>query len=500
MEEKVKRNKSSLIWLIVVCFIAVGLLLFCQFYFGSYSSGTTTFYPNTHINGVDVSGLTVNEANEKLSQNLIDNKDNVVVTVKSGDKTWQLLGSDFEIVGNFDPTLNKVLQYGQEGNIFDKKKIESDIKTNGYNVTLPYQDLYGGVDEKVDEIIDEIEREPVEAKVVFQPDKTNMFSLSQAENGIKVDRTALQEALNEAFASGESYTISVPFIEITPQDSLDSALENISLRASFSTNYSKSSENRKSNIKLALSSFNGMIVEPGEEVSFNKTTGPRTAENGYKDAKIIFNGSYVSGMGGGVCQASTTLYNALLRADIEILKVTRHTLPASYVPLSFDAMVSEGYADLVFKNNLDSPIYIKAYGDDTNAVVEIYGCPLDEGTEIKTKSELVKVIGHGGDKIITDTDGKYASKVIYKGEYYRLKYPQEGYESKGYLQYYKDGKLVEEKEIRHDIYPAQNGVIIEGSGTLEEGMTLPASSVKYISPQKVTKEITENAKRRFNIS
>ena len=117
MEEKVKRNKSSLIWLIVVCFIAVGLLLFCQFYFGSYSSGTTTFYPNTHINGVDVSGLTVNEANEKLSQNLIDNKDNVVVTVKSGDKTWQLLGSDFEIVGNFDPTLTKILQYGQEGNI-----------------------------------------------------------------------------------------------------------------------------------------------------------------------------------------------------------------------------------------------------------------------------------------------------------------------------------------------------------------------------------------------
>ena len=163
-------------------------------------------------------------------------------------------------------------------------------------------------------------------------------------------------------------------------------------------------------------------------------------------------------------------------------------------------MVSEGYADLVFVNNLDSPIYIKTYGDENNITVEIYGQPLEEGVEIKTRSELVKVLPHSGDKIVEDSEGKYSNKVIYKGEYYRLKYPQEGYESKGYVQYYKNGELTEEKEIRHDFYPAQNGVIVEGCATMEEGMTLPASSVKYINPQKVTKETIENAKRRFNIA
>lgn len=500
MESKVKQNKVSLIWLLAVCLIAVGLLLFCQFYFGDSISSKTTFYSGTHINGVDVSGLTKAEASEELGRKLNESKESLQITLKSGDKTWSIYGKDFELVGNFDDSLDNVLSYGREGNIFQKKKIENKIKNEGLYVNLPYQTLYGGASEQIDEIISQIEKEPIEASVVFLPESEEMFSISEGYNGLRVDRVALDEALNEAFESGESYTINIPFVEIVPEKDLDNLLENIVLRSSFSTNYSKSTENRKSNIKLALSKFNGMIVEPAQEVSFNNTTGARTAKNGYKDAKIIFNGSYVSGVGGGVCQASTTLYNALVLADIEVKEANHHTLPASYVPLSFDAMVSEGYADLVFVNNLDSPIYIKTYGDENNITVEIYGQPLEEGVEIKTRSELVKVLPHNGDKIVEDSEGNYSNKVIYKGEYYRLKYPQEGYESKGYVQYYKNGELTEEKEIRHDFYPAQNGVIVEGCATMEEGMTLPASSVKYINPQKVTKETIENAKRRFNIA
>ena len=500
MESKVKQNKVSLIWLLAVCLIAAGLLLFCQFYFGDSISSKTTFYSGTHINGVDVSGLTKAEASEELGRKLNESKESLQITLKSGDKTWSIYGKDFELVGNFDDSLDNVLSYGREGNIFQKKKIENKIKNEGLYVNLPYQTLYGGASEQIDEIISQIEKEPIEASVVFLPESEEMFSISEGYNGLRVDRASLDEALNEAFESGESYTINIPFVEIVPEKDLDNLLENIVLRSSFSTNYSKSTENRKSNIKLALSKFNGMIVEPSQEVSFNNTTGARTAKNGYKDAKIIFNGSYVSGVGGGVCQASTTLYNALVLADIEVKEANHHTLPASYVPLSFDAMVSEGYADLVFVNNLDSPIYIKTYGDENNITVEIYGQPLEEGVEIKTRSELVKVLPHNGDKIVEDSEGKYSNKVIYKGEYYRLKYPQEGYESKGYVQYYKNGELTEEKEIRHDFYPAQNGVIVEGCATMEEGMTLPASSVKYINPQKVTKETIENAKRRFNIA
>ena len=498
-QEQVKSKKTSILWLIGVFIIAVGLLLFCQFYFGDSISDKTTFYQNTYVNGVNISGMTKAEAEDALSEDLIENKDKIRLVLKNEDKTWQLNGTDFEVVGNFEGALDNILEYGHQGNIFQKKKVEKKIKEDGLIVSLPYQDLLGGLDGRIDEIIDEIEREPQSAVVVFKPNESEMFSLSESYAGIKVDRMALEDAINEAILSHEDYVINIPFQEITPEQNLDDYINSIALRSTFATNYAKSSDNRKANIKLALSKFNGMIVEPGEEISFNKTTGPRTSKNGYKDAKIIFNGSYVSGIGGGVCQASTTLYNALIRGDIEVIEAHHHSLPASYVPLSFDAMVSEGYADLVFVNNLDTPIYIKAYGTDSEAIVEIYGEPLDDGLEIRTRSELVKVIAHGGDKIVTDSEGKYSDKVLYKGEYYRLKYPQEGYESKGYLQYYKNGELTEEKEIRHDHYQPQNGVIVEGSATLEEGMTLPASNVKYISPQKVTKETTENAKRRFNI-
>ena len=175
-------------------------------------------------------------------------------------------------------------------------------------------------------------------------------------------------------------------------------------------------------------------------------------------------------------------------------------MPASYVPLSFDAMVSEDLADLVFVNNLDTPIYIKAYGTDNEAVVEIFGQPFDEGVSIKTRSELVKVLPHGGDEIIKDIDGQYSDKVLYQGEYYRLKYPQEGYESKGYIQTLKDGVVIEEKEIRHDKYSSQKGVIVEGTFSLEEGMTLPENNVRYIAPQKVTNDTFENAKKKLKLS
>ena len=227
-----------------------------------------------------------------------------------------------------------------------------------------------------------------------------------------------------------------------PQEELESLVDKITLRSSFSTSYATSSNDRKSNVKLALSKFNGLIVEPGEEVSFNNITGERTIENGYKNAKIIVGGKYVNGIGGGVCQASTTLYNAIIRSDIEVLQVNHHTLPASYVPLSFDAMVSEGYADLKFKNNLSTPIFIKTICDNSTATVEIYGEPFEDGVSIQTKAELVKVLPHGGDDIITDYKGEYEDKVLYRGEYYRLKYPQEGYESKGYVEYVKNGEVV----------------------------------------------------------
>ena len=239
-----------------------------------------------------------------------------------------------------------------------------------------------------------------------------------------------------------------------------------------------------------------MVVTKRQKVSFNETTGPRTEENGFKKANIILNGAYVEGVGGGVCQASTTLYNALLLSGIDVVEASHHSLPASYVPLSLDAMVSEGVSDMVFVNNLDNPIYIKTYGTDTEIIVEIYGDKLADGEEIRTRAELVKILPHNGDKIVPDTNEEYSNYIVYKGEYYRVKYPQEGYESKAYVQYLKNGELLSEKEVRHDFYYPQEGIIMEGTEEVTEGITLPENKVKFIPPQIVTEAETMNVRKR----
>lgn len=485
-ENKQKGKKSSAIWLFSVCILAVGLVLFCQFYFGDPVSEKTTYFDNTKVNGIDISGLTKDEASALVSSSLTNEMANAKIVLESNGKSWELNGSDFEYVGDIDNSLQEVLSYGREGNMFEKKKIERKIKNEGLQVNISYENLFGGMQEKVESICEEIEKESVSSQIKFEPNNVNMFSVSSDTKGFMVDREQLNNEIDKAIATKNYENIEIPLIEIVPDVDSESLLKQIGKRSEFTTSYAKSSAKRKNNIKKALEAFNGMTVLPNEEVSFNKTTGPRTKENGYENANIIIDGSYVPGAGGGVCQASTTLYNALLLGDIEVITAHHHSLPASYVPLSFDAMVSEGYADLVFKNNTDAPIFIKTICDENNVTVEIYGKNLDDGVEIKTRSELVKILPHQGDKIIPDTEGKYSSQVLYKGEYYRLKYPKQGYESKGYLQYFENGQLVKEKEIRHDHYQPQMGIIIEGTETLEEGMKLPDNNVKFTPPQKLT--------------
>lgn len=499
-ESTLKKSKTSLIWLLIVALIAVSLLLFCQFYFGDAISSKTTFYPNTHINGIDVSGLTKAEANNIIINSLSDKKEKINITLTNNDKKWTIEGDELGFIGNIEPTLDKVIAYGHEGNIFSQKKIAHKIKKEGLYIDLPYEDIYGGMEAKLEGIISEVECLPQSSRICFNPNNEIMFTEIEPSQGKIVDRQALKETICNTITHSSSSEIEIPIIDILPQENTESFVNKIGLRSTFSTDYSSSSKDRKSNIKLALSKFNGLVVEPDEEISFNNITGARTVENGYKNAKIIVGGKYVNGIGGGVCQASTTLYNALIRSDIQVLQVNHHTLPASYVPLSFDAMVSEGYADLKFRNNLSTPIFIKTICNDSKATVEIYGEPFEDGITIQTKAELVKVLPHGGDDIITDYKGEYDDKVLYRGEYYRLKFPQEGYESKGYIEYVKDGEVVSKKEIRHDKYLPQNGIIVEGASNMEEGMNLPNNTVKYISPQKVNSETEKNAKARWKIN
>jgi vancomycin resistance protein YoaR len=494
---KKREKKSGILWFLGVSALSVSLLVGCQLFFENTLAGNEKFYENTKINGIDVGGLSVAEAENVVLTNMLEQKKNIEIKLCCGDKSWTLEGADFEVVNKVAPAIKKLSSAERGGNFFQNLSKEKDIRENGRSFQISYSLVLSNLNEKIDEIISQVEQESVEPSLVFSPEMEEPFSISEGQNAIIVNRDKLFQEIDEKLGAGTKAEIEIPIFEIENTVDIEALKNSVTKRAEFSTSYEKSSTVRKNNIKKALECFNGMIVQSGQTVSFNETTGERTEEAGYGSAHIIVGGVYVDGVGGGVCQASTTLYNALLLADIDVLTVNHHSLPASYVPLSLDAMVSGNYCDLVFQNNLSSPIYIKTSCDDKNVKVEIFGQKFDDGTSVGVRSELVKILPHNGDRIVKDEKGEYSNKILYKGEYLRIKYPREGYESKAFVQYFKDGVLESEKEIRHDFYSAQDGIVMEGVEDAAEGMTIPASDVKLIKPQKLSSESGDAVKNRI---
>lgn len=227
----------------------------------------------------------------------------------------------------------------------------------------------------------------------------------------------------------------------------------------FSTGFMTSGEERKNNIRVALKSLDGIIIDEGEVFSFNEITGIRNEENGYMQAKIIKNGTFALGFGGGVCQVSTTLYNACLLSGLEVLEVTSHSLPVSYVEPGFDAMVSFGSSDLKVRNNSGGKIIITTSSLEDVCKIKIFG--LKNKYKIIRQSEKIKVIPAGPDEIETDYK-KYGDFALEIGEEKRLSYPKNGFISRAYLSFYdENGKLIKRNQIRENRYNSTRGVIIK---------------------------------------
>ncbi len=252
----------------------------------------------------------------------------------------------------------------------------------------------------------------------------------------------------------------MPFYDLQPQY--------LTLRSSFYTSYSSSTIERKSNIKLAAKSLNNVFVDVGGEFSFNRTVGERTEKRGYKTAKIIVNGEFVDGVGGGVCQVSTTLYNAVLLAGLEVTEYHPHSLPVSYVAPSFDAMVNSGWADLKFINNTHNPIIINTCADDSTLHIYIYGEPMQ--VKYSRKSQITQSIPCPKEEIIYDDENAYPD--LYEGESKFLRYGKEGYKSEGYLIATKNGKVINIKKIRSDSYSPTRALVIYGKAVREEEIEL----------------------------
>lgn len=231
--------------------------------------------------------------------------------------------------------------------------------------------------------------------------------------------------------------------------------------SSFSTQYQYSMAERKHNISTSASKLDGVVLKSGETLSFNKTVGKRTEENGYKIATVIENGVYISGVGGGVCQTSTTLYNAVLRAGLKIIEVHPHTLSPEYVDASFDAMVSGEGSDFVFKNIYPYPVKISAVANAGTLTVKIYSTNKIDGLEIIPYSTVVKTIEPP--KTVTKLDTEFTGVSVQCGDTISYRNSKIGKVSKGYIMYKFKGRVIRIKQIRSDLYIPMQGINIMGT-------------------------------------
>lgn len=244
--------------------------------------------------------------------------------------------------------------------------------------------------------------------------------------GVMVDSERLMSLLFYQLATGcATICVNIPTITTNPVARAEDIKSLTAEKARFITYINGTNqEGRIHNIKQATKSLNGKCLLPNETLSFNSVVGNTTSENGYALAKVILNGKYVEDYGGGVCQVATTLYNSALLAGLEVVRVRPHTLKVGYVAGSFDAMVSYGGSDLVIKNPYPTSIFIYGEATDYDCKFKIFGAPNEY--EIKRRAEII--------------------------DFNSEEFPDISYKSEGFLDYYKDGILVNSKKIRKDSY------------------------------------------------
>lgn len=292
---------------------------------------------------------------------------------------------------------------------------------------------------------------PADAEAAFTPFGESPFRYSAERKGRGIDEGDLSRKIRAALNGGER-EIECSFIGLSPAVSLAEIKGETRLLSSFSTDYSSSSAARKNNVAAACKAIGGRMLYPGEEFSFNRTVGKRSREKGYLPAKIIVDGKFVDGVGGGVCQVSSTLYNAVLLAGMPVAERHRHTLSVSYVEPSFDAMVSEA-ADFRFVNGGSRPLYLVAKADGKRVTVCFYGLP--DGCEYRRKSVVSRYVDPPQDELLP-------SDSLPPGESREAVRAKKGLVSEGFLEVYENGRLIARRSLGRDVYAPLRGVRLVG--------------------------------------
>lgn len=414
-----------------------------------------TFYEGVSIGGTSISGMTQDEARAALSERYNAALNAEIVMTFEG-QSWSLKLQDVGVSVDTDAQLAKAWQLGREGTPAEQKEAINTLKENpvDLDVTLSYD--RAAIETLVASIKASIDRDPVNATMEIV--EIAQFSYTDSSTGYRLDADGLIEQIETMIKEGKSGTIELKPEIVEPEVSRESLENKTLLLGECTTTLATSGSKRTSNVNLALSYFNFMTVEPGETVNFNKVVGKRTEKNGFKRAPEYAGSTVIEGVGGGVCQASTTIYGAVIRAGLTVVERHQHTMTVGYVQPSQDAAVSDGDKNMRFKNNTESTLYIFAYVDrkKEEAVCKIFGQPVDPNTYIEIESVVLQTdISGKGISYVEDEEGSHA---WYTDEKVLKKEGKPGLRSEAYRVVYSiaTGEEISREKLSTDSYQPEN--------------------------------------------
>ena len=454
---------SSVIALVLIAII--GVTVYINKKVSAYDS---LILPGVTIENIDMGGKTKEEAIELLNEKFSNQIGNRTITVKAGDKTYTIDYKDLDVKFNIEEVVDKAFAYKREFGVMDKYKYLKEPLTHSMEIEFTYNG------DMINEVVSTMESEiNVDKKNATISKNGSGFTVTDHVVGKKLNVQALIEEINSKVASTKEGNIEVSAIidEEIPSRTKE-ALQTVTSKISSSTTYYDSSEaNRNTNIYLGAKNINGTLLMPGESFSFNTLIGDTTPDKGYKPGGVYIGNKVEVGYGGGICQVSSTLHNAVVKSGIIPDQRLNHSMPVGYMDLGMDATIAYGYIDYVFTNPFKFPIYIEGFTSGNGVTFNIYSDPsVIEGKTYKFVSDVYST---------TQPKTEYVDEPTWEvGREEIEQQPSTGYKVKVHRITYTNGVETERILMNDDTYKTVDKIVKRGTKSKPEPQKIEEKPVE----------------------
>ena len=377
-----KKWKGSL--LLAICLLAMASSM-------TVCAAGETILKGVSIDKLDVSGMTREEALAAL-ESYEKNLGGQSIKLGIGDNVIEAKLSDLGVTFDNEDLVDEAIGVGHVGNIVKRYKDQKDLQHSGKTFPLSWQTNEDTVRTYVENNCTKYDKKAQNASLTRENGAFNFVAGTEGlELNVDSAVRTISDYLENSWTSDNTEVLNLETQVTEPEGSAEELANIKDLLGSFTTSFSTSGSNRCKNVSSGASHINGTVLYPGEEFSTYETVSPFTEANGYAMAGSYLNGEVVDSMGGGICQVSTTLYNAVLRAELNVTERSPHSMTVHYVDLSEDAAIAGTYKDFKFVNSTEYPIYIEGYTtSDKKITFNIYGKETrDKNRTISFESQMV---------------------------------------------------------------------------------------------------------------